>query len=182
MRVLTSPEGAETRGINVKAYFENLTKKQTESVAAKYNLANVDPEGWVPSCDFIGALNELAHSNDYLSTLVAIGLEIGTITPVAPGIENPTLEQVLMGWDAIYQYLHRNADVGKIVCEKVDDKHFKLTFTDLYPDDFSYGILYGYGRRMLPPGTSFKVFYDQEIKPRDRGGEHGKTIIHITWV
>src|SRR5262245_58899660 len=126
MRILTCPPGTETRAINVKAYFSNLREEQVAPVSLKYGLKDIDPEGWDPTENFLGALNELAKNPDYLSTVVAVGLEIGMITPVAPGVENPSIEDVLMGWDAIYQYLHRNGDAGKIVCEKINDKHYKL--------------------------------------------------------
>ena len=64
--------------------------------------------------------------------------------------------------------------------EKISDTHFKVSFTDLYPDDFSYGIMCGYGQRFLPPGTDFTVAYDPDIVPRDKGGQ-GATVIHIYW-
>jgi hypothetical protein len=51
----------------------------------------------------------------------------------------------------------------------------------VYPDDMSYGILYGYARRFLPPGTKFKVYYDPDVLPRDQGGSENYTIIHISW-
>jgi hypothetical protein len=125
-------------------------------------------------------LNEVSQRPDFMSNLVAIGMEIGAITPVAPGVENPTIEDVLMAWNGIYQYLHRNGDVGQIVCEKINEQHFKLTFTDLYPDDFSYGIMYGYGRRFVSP-AHFTVYYDPMVTPRDRGGTQGHTVIHLRW-
>ena len=89
--------------------------------------------------------------------------------------------QVLMRWDDMYQMLHRNADVGGITVEKIAEKHYKTSHTVIYPDDMSYGVLFGFARRFLPPGTPFKVYYDPEIPPRDRGGEQDATIIHIEW-
>ena len=117
-----------------------------------------------------------------MSSLVAIGIEVGLMTPMPADLaeENPTLEDVLMRWNDMYQMLHRNADVGSIVVEKVGEKHIKTIHTVVYPDDMSYGVLYGYGRRFLPPGTFFKVYYDPDFPPRDRGGKDA-TIIHIEW-
>ena len=49
------------------------------------------------------------------------------------------------------------------------------------PDDMSYGLLYAYARRFLPPGTQFTVYYDPDIPARDYGGDREETIIHIEW-
>ena len=96
-------------------------------------------------------------------------------------MENPTLEEVLLRWNDMYQSLHRGADIGGIVIEKIGDTHYKTTHTVIYPDDLSYGVLYGYARRFLPPGTRFMVYYDEEVIPRDQGGQDGYTIIYISW-
>lgn len=178
MRHLTCPDTSETLGLNVTAFFDNLLTDAVKPIAAKHGLTDVDPHSWIRTSALLNALNDMGKQSFF--DLVAVGMEIGKITPVAPGVEDPTLERVLGDWDGIYQYLHRNADVGKIACEKVDDKHFKLTFTDLYPDDFSYGIMFGYARRFLPKDTPFKVYYDPAVTPRDRGG-NGPTVIHISW-
>jgi hypothetical protein len=45
----------------------------------------------------------------------------------------------------------------------------------------SYGILYAYGRRFLPPKTPFRVYYDPDKPARDYGGQGSETIIHIQW-
>lgn len=126
------------------------------------------------------ALNEIAQRSDVMFNMVAIGIGIGEIIPLAVEIADPTLEQTLMDWNNSYQSIHQNGDAGAIHVEKVSDTHFKVTFTDLYPDDFNYGIMYGHGRRFLPPGTTFTVVYDSEIVPRDKGGQ-GATVIHIYW-
>jgi hypothetical protein len=41
--------------------------------------------------------------------------------------------------------------------------------------------LFAYGRRFLPPGTRFRVFYDPDVTPRDYGGDGEATYINITW-
>jgi hypothetical protein len=159
---------------------DNLQGSETEPVVKKYGLADFEVNGWYPASQFMAALNELTTQPNASSNMVAIGLAIGKIVPVPPGLENPTLEQILTHWNGMYQYIHRNGDVGTITCEKVTDKHFKTIHTDLYPDDFSYGIVYSYARRFLPPGTSFKVYFDTDVKRRDDGGE-GATVIHVSW-
>jgi hypothetical protein len=147
----------------------------------KYGVADVDPEKWYPEHLLLDALNELAANPNVTPNMVAMGMQVGSIVPMPPELVNPTLEQVLRAWNGVYQSLHRNGDVGTITVDKIDEKHFRIIFDELYPDDFSYGILYGYARRFLPNDTQFVVYYDEQVIPRDRGGEEDVTIIHITW-
>ncbi|HVO71312.1 MAG TPA: hypothetical protein VMT24_14780 [Aggregatilineaceae bacterium] len=180
MRKLMGPPGGEVIGVNIRAFADNLQAFQTRPVMQKYGLVDVQPDQWYPLQPLLDGLNELSQCPGMSANLVAIGMEIGMITPVAPHIQNPTLWDVLVNWNDIYQMIHRNGDVGCIACEIVDDKHYKTIHTCLYPDDFNYGIVYGYGRRFLPPGTDFTVFYDPDMKPRDQGGTDA-TVIHVTW-
>jgi hypothetical protein len=164
--------------MNILAFFHNLRGYETAPIMERHGLASVGQNDWAPTSRFLDALNELAETTDLMSSLVAIGMEIGTTIPMPDGI---TLDQVYMGTNDVYQSLHRGADVGAITGEKVSDKHYIMTLTDVYPDDFTYGIMYGYARRFLPPGTGYSVAYDLDVKPRDRGGDSGKTVIHIKW-
>jgi hypothetical protein len=131
--------------------------------------------------NLLDALNDLAAKGNVSANMTAIGMGIGQTVPIPPELPHPTLEQVLNIWNDLYQGLHRNADVGSIRIEKISDKHFKTIHSVIYPDDMSYGVLYAYGRRFLPPGTYFKAYYDAEVPARDYGGTGDVTIIHIEW-
>jgi hypothetical protein len=181
MRKLTSPPGMKTLGVNFRAFTDNFQSIETVPIMEKYDVKNVQPDQWYPTQRLMDALNELAQNANISSNMVAIGMQVGMIVPMPPDLVNPTLEQVLMAWNGIYQALHCDGDPGRIDVEKVGEKHLKISFTELYPDDFSYGIIYGYARRFLPPGTPFTVFYDEQVTPRDRGGQEGYTLIHIEW-
>lgn len=180
MRKFAAPPGTEILGVNIRAWADNLQSIDTAPIMKKYGLTDVDPHAWYSVQTLMDAMNEMVKIPNTASNLVAIGMEVGKIVPMPPDMPNPTLAEVLMIWNDLYQALHRNGDVGEIRCQKVDDTHYKITFTDLYPDDFSYGIMYGYGRRFLPERTYFNVYYDTEVTPRDRGGT-GATVIHLDW-
>lgn len=180
MRKLTCDPKLETLGQNLVAFVDNLQGIETGPIMRKHGLVDINPTGWYPARMLLDALNEMAEKSNTSSNLTAIGLKIGEIVPFA-GIENPTLEQALSLWNDIYQGLHRNADAGSIRCEKVSETHWKTIHSVIYPDDLSYGVLYGYGRRFLPKGTHFKVFYDENEKARDYGGTGETSIIHIAW-
>jgi hypothetical protein len=108
----------------------------------KHGLMNLEPLSWYPVQMLLDATNELVERTNMTSNFVAIGMKIGESVPMPPGMENPTLEQVLMIWDDLYQGLHRGGDVGSIKIEKVSDTYFKTIQSVLYPDDMSYGVLF----------------------------------------
>src|SRR5688572_26603129 len=150
MRKLTCPPTAQLLGMYLSAYISNLQSMETRPVVEKYGLMNLDPQGWYPTHKWLDALNELSDQPNLSPNTLAIGMEIGKLVPVPSDMENPTLEQMLMGLDFAYQSAHRNGDVGKFVCEMLGEKHYRIACTDLYPDDLTYGLLYSFARRFLP--------------------------------
>lgn len=181
MRKLVCPPGAETLGINLHAFSDNLQGDELQAIMEKHQIVNLEPMGWYPMSRLMNALNEIAAMGNSSVRYVAIGKKIGEVTPIAEDIENPTLVDALNGWNETYQNIHRGGDVGEIVVKQIAINHYMTIHNDPYPDDMSYGILYAYGRRFLPPDTAYKVYYDKENLPRDYGGNSDKTIIHIEW-
>lgn len=182
MRILTAPANVELIGFMTMAFISNLQSSETLPVFQKHGLGSVEPYNWYSATTFMDALNELAEHDNLSSNLIAIGMEVGKNVPVPPDNPNPTLEEMLYGWDVAYTSLHRNHhdNIGGIAVEKVAEKHYKTIHTHLYPDDMSYGIAYGYARRFLPKGTSFNVFYEPNV-PRLDEGDGKNTIIHVKW-
>ena len=182
MRKLTCPPEAEVIGLMLNAYVDNMMGAETAPTFKKYGVVDLDPHGHYPLSRMLNALNELALMPSVSLNMVAIGMKIGEGVPMPPELgEHPTIEDVLMAWDATYQFLHRGADVGKIWIEKVNDRFFKTYHSVPYPDDMSYGVLYGYAKRFLPHGTRFTVRYDEALPARDYGGTGDYTIIDILW-
>ena len=181
MRKLTCPPEAETLGENLGAFADNLQGEQLRGVMEKHNLIDLDRSAWYPMRQLLDALNDVYETLNASTSFVAIGMKIGETIPLPPGMEDPTLVDILNMWDGMYQYLHRGADAGKITIEQVGPQHYKTIHTNPYPDDMSYGVLYGYARRFLPDGTMFRVYYDPDVPARDYGGTEDYTIIHVEW-
>ena len=183
MRQLTAPSHIEIAGFMTRVYVDNLQSFETLPIFEKYGLINLDPTSWYPTHRFMDAMNELAANGNLTSNFVAIGMEIGKSVPTPPELPNPTLGDIFQMWESMYYGVHRGhtyGEMGHIDVERMSPSHFKVTFTDLYPDDLSYGIMYAYARRFLPPGTPFKVYYDLERPTRDQDGAD-TTVIHVSW-
>ncbi|MBZ0308022.1 MAG: hypothetical protein K8I82_18285 [Anaerolineae bacterium] len=181
MRKFTCPPELETVGLLLSSWYDNLQGAEVRPIMQKHGLMDLEPLTWYPVKMLLDAMNELVERSNMTSNFVAIGMKIGETVPLPPEMQNPTLEDVVMIWDNLYQGLHRGADAGCIKVEKVSETYFKTIHSVVYPDDMSYGVLYAYGRRFLPPGTAFRVFYDPDVKPRDRGGDGEATYINIAW-
>jgi hypothetical protein len=179
MRILTCDPKLELLGLNLRAFIDNLQADEINPVLIKYGLTDVEPMKWYSAAQWLNALNDLQNDTNMTSNLVAIGMEIGRTSPVPPG-STPTLADVLTMWnDVLYQPLFRNGDPGSVSCEKVSDTHYVSIHRHIWPDDFSYGITYGFARRFLPPKTGFRVFYDPDFPRMDDGGT--STRIHVDW-
>jgi hypothetical protein len=180
MRVLTCDPKVELLGTNLHAWLDNLEADVTEPILKKHDLTSFQPGTWYSCQKWLDVLNDLAQGANFNSACVAVGLSVGQTIPLPPELSNATLPEILNLWDSMYQSLHRGGDVGHIVSEQISDTHYVSRHTDLYPDDFSYGIAYGFTKRFLPRGTQFKVYYDESVQRRDQGGK--VTNIHIDWL
>lgn len=181
MRKLSCPTGTETIGQMLHSWYENPHSDENRPIMEKYGMVKLDPFTWYPVQTLLDATNEIAERCNTTPSFVAIGMKIGTGIPLPADMENPTLEDVLMRWNDLYQELHRGGDVGYIKIEKISDTYFRTIQAGIYPDDMSFGLLYAYGRRFLPKGTLSRVFYDPVVIPRDQGGAGEFTLINIQW-
>ncbi|HRF98075.1 MAG TPA: hypothetical protein PLZ51_22870 [Aggregatilineales bacterium] len=184
MKKFTAPPNVELAGFMAMTFIHNLQNKDTLPIFEKYGFSDIDPNKWYSASQLMDAMNEMvATGKNYSSAFVAIGMEIGKTLPMPPELANPTLGDVLtLVWDMGYKSVHRNHDgnIGSIQTEKINDKHYTTIHDHLYPDDFSYGIAYGFAKRFLPEGTHFTVYYDSELPQRDMD-DADTTVLHIKW-
>lgn len=177
MRHLTCDPNAEVIGSSAISYIENINSKGLMPILQKHGLSEMDSDKWYPCVDILNVLNDVAQQPDFTSNFVAIGLKIAEVAMLPPTVN--ALSEILLAFDGVYQMNHRNGEIGRFVPEKISGTHYTIRCEDVYPDDLSYGILYGLARRFLPKGTSFRVAYDDPNATRDNGGE--ETLIHVEW-
>ncbi|NDJ61389.1 MAG: hypothetical protein GYB67_09700 [Chloroflexi bacterium] len=180
MRILTCDPHAEVRGLALLAFVNNLNADEIRPTLERHGIGEVDPDRWYPMQNWLNVLNDLSHQDNHSSNLVAVGLAVANQPILPPELDaSAALHQVLLNWNNSYQSLHRGADVGYHHIEKVSETHYRATSTALYPDDFFYGVAYGFARRFLPPDVDFSVAFDDDTPNLDDGGEN--TVINIKW-
>jgi hypothetical protein len=179
MRKLTCEPGTEVNGATVLSLIENMQSADIAPYLSKYKLENIQEDHWYPLENMQGLLNEL-HNRQMTPSFVAIGMSIAEVALMPPHLEHASLGELLENWNEHYQINHRYGNIGRKITEKIDEHHYKLTLDGgVYPDDFEYGVVYGFAKRFLPVGTKFTVWYEDGVKRLDQGGT--QTVIHIIW-
>jgi len=173
---------AEVNGYSLLGFSQCLRKEVVQPLLEAHGLANIDPAGWYPVQDWLDVLNDLAEERpgQAMFDFVAVGMKVAETTQYPPEFKGLPLPKIFtIGNEQFRSLQHRGGDVGEIVLEVVGSKHVIQKVRTAYPDDFWYGLFYGFTRLFLPPGTHFTLYYDPEIPRRDEGGEW--TLIHVTW-
>jgi hypothetical protein len=180
MRRLTCDPNVEVRGEVLLSLLQNIRAKDIEQYVKVYGLTDVQAGHWYRIQPFLDLLNDLAFKENQTPNFVSIGITIAETAYMPPEMSQMPFGELLLHWDDHYQGNHRHGDIGYKSTEKIDDRHYQITLHGgLYPDDFEYGVLYGFGKRFLPQGTYFIVLYDDTVQHLDEGGE--KTVLDIQW-
>lgn len=172
----TCDPNLELNGQTTLALLQNINQDATRPYLAQHGLDNIDPEAWYPVQSILDVLNDVATEGNPMSHFVAIGIKAAELGDLPPNI---TFEKFIQMYGEVFLQRHRNGDPGTIESFAVGPNHMQVNCDVVYPDHVMYGLIFGYARRILSDDRHYTVFYDEEITPRDLGGE--QTIIHITW-
>lgn len=180
MRTLTCEPDVEVIGASMISLIDNLVADEIRPTLEKHGLTEIDRETWYPAQKWLAVMNELAVASNTMSSFVAVGMGIARNAVLPPQLQDAPLGKIIEMWDVIYQKQHRGSNIGSKVIEKVSDNHYRITLKDLYPDDLSYGVAYGWCRRFLPPETPFTVQYEDMSKRRDEETSDS-TVLIVQW-
>ena len=170
----------EISGQTLQAYVHNVQSDIIKPIFERNGMTDIDPKKWYPLQPVLDILKRLSNSRSATTNLVAIGVKIAEYGVEPEDIIEAPLPVVLEHWQDHMNVSFRNGDPGTIITEKVHDKFYKVTQINLFPDDFCYGLAYGFARSRLPLGTNFKVWYEEGVNRID-DGDGDKTIICIEW-
>lgn len=170
----------ESRGQTLIDLANAIGAEQFLPILEKYGLTNIDPESWYPQQDLLNALSEISEHEGSMFDLVSIGMRQAESAPMPPNFDSLPIIEILKAASAAYALTDRGTDPGEIRCEVVDDHHVRVITRTPDPDDYLYGVTYGYMRRFAKPrGITFTVSYDLETLRREQGGQY--TIMHVEW-
>lgn len=159
---------------------ENIRSEELEPLLKKHGLMEIDKEAWYPAEKWIAVMNDMADDPALESNYVAIGMKVAENVVMPPPLQGAPLGKILEMWDVIYKKQHKGDNIGGKNIEKLSDTKYRAVLNDLYPDDLSYGVAYGWCRRFLPQGTRFIVKYEDIDNRRDTTGTETTTLL-IEW-
>ncbi len=166
-------------GQTVLSFFSNLNYDTIKPFLDTHGVTEVDPEAWYSLDEVLAIMTSIGRSSDASSNFVAIGLSAAELSPLTPEMEHMPFDKFLGLYTKIYPTRHRGGHAGRVIVEPMGNQHIAMIFEVPYPDGVMYGLMYGFARRILPAGTGFTVYYDEDTLRKDEGGY--QTIIHIAW-
>lgn len=145
---------------------------------AANGLENVDPHVWYPLQQWLDVFNDISAEGNRMYMFVSIGMKIVETAVLPPEFDDLPFKKIIEMIDYAYKMNNRGTDIGAYIGEVINERHIKVTITAPYPDDYNYGILYGFARRYLA-GEQFTVAYDENVLRCDMDGD--ETVINVTW-
>lgn len=152
--------------------------KEILPVLEKYGLATIDPDKWYNQQTVLDLLADLARRKTARTTVdfIMIGMKSTEYALFPPHIK--TIPDIMLAMDTAYKMNHRG-EAGGWQCTILGERKIEMVTDTPYPDDISYGSLYGFARFLAPPESEVKVVRDLS-KPIRKFGGHTTTYI-ITW-
>jgi hypothetical protein len=180
MRKRTCDASVEISGQTLQAYTHSAYSDIILNIFQKHGLVNITPDKWYPLSPLLDALYEIGTHPDASSSMVSIGVKIAEYWVEPPDLKTARLPMVLEGWEKHLYANVRNGDVGHITTEKINDTSYRIIHQNVFPDDLCYGLAYGFARAHLPPGTDFKVWYE-DYEHRIDNDNSDKTVVCVSW-
>lgn len=168
----------EIIGQQALAFVENMSANTIRPYLEQRDLTAVDPMTWYPLQAWLDVLNELAKHKSATLDYVAIGTAMTQTVWLPAAMARLSMEEFfLTAISRIYQMQYRNGSAGSIEVQPIGTRRLRIRATTPYPDDLTYGVVYGFALRFLPRGTPVKVEYDPGVRRRDQGGEYTTMIL-----
>jgi hypothetical protein len=173
--------GNEIKGQIMLGFIHCTEREHLMPFLEKYGLSNIKPDQWYPEKPWVDLLNDLAEEQGAMFDFVSIGMKMAELVPPPADPKSVSFSALMVAWGkaGASEAIYRGPDPGGRKVEVVGEKHLKAIFRYASPDDMMYGFIYSYCRRFLPPGTRFKVQYDEAVLRHDNGGE--QTVVNVTW-
>lgn len=159
-------------------FSRNMKASELQALLNKYNIREPNPTKWYFVNDILNLFQDIISQPEAMYNLVSIGMAVAEYALLPAEFTNMTADSFFLNVNQVYQMQHKG-NVGELTTLKIGDGHYKIEIVSPYPDDFWYGIMYGWAKRYVPVESQFTVRYDNAIIRRDLGGE--KTVVEIEW-
>ena len=141
--------------------------KDTVPILQKYELYDIDPDGWYPLQRYLDMFKELQEV--HLISLVEIGMDIPEIAEFPP-IHN--LDEAMNLLNTAYHMNHRGGDIGAYEWIKTGDRSGKIIARNPYPSDFDFGLIYRLVQLYRPEDSEeIMVMLDLDAPTRKTGAD-----------
>jgi hypothetical protein len=146
-------------GSSVKAFIAGVSGN-AGPMLAKYGFdGEIDEQAWYSQEKYAAMMTELADSS-FITDMVSIGLQISRHVPLPPQINS--VESILALLNDAYHMNHRQLPPGEgWEYRQIDHKTHYVISRNPYPENFSYGVVYGFVERFAPKGSHFSVYMER---------------------
>jgi hypothetical protein len=177
-RYLAFDPNNEIIGQSLIAIANAIGSEEFIDIFIQHHLTNVDPTQWYPEQQFLDVLSDIAERGGGMFDFVSIGMNMIANGVFPPALDTMPFEQIISN-SAAFALNTRGPKPKSMKIDVLGPKHIVRRYIAPEPDDYWYGVAYGYAKRFLAPGVKFRVYYDPNVPRRDNGGE--ETLVHIEW-
>lgn len=184
-KVFKAPSGVQVAGSAANSMIQNLASDEISAFARKHGLADIALDDWVSLqslCDLFNEFYDSAPANAE-QAFVAMGMRVAEQSEFPPEmLEQLTLPIMLMGWDDHYKVNHRGGELPSVRTKQLSETSYELHMPGEdhpYPYNMTYGMIFSFGKMLLPANAHCKVSYDEKKSPYSTW-ENG-VILKVSW-
>lgn len=175
--VAGTPE-AEVLGASMIAFTQNLAADMMQPILEKFNMTDIDPDGWYPHQVWMDILKTIEDTQGAATQqiFVAFGKQVVQTAAMPPVIQS--IPDALNALHAIHHANLRNIpETEGYAVEQIKPNHFIVYENTPNPSDAIYGFLWGMAARFKKPRELFVVRRIDNPKPDEIPG----TAFEIKW-
>lgn len=157
MKKFEAPDAkTEVAGSSLLAFVKNSNSDELQPILMRAGLHEIDPQGWYPMQNWLTVFRTIAeeHNGNSMFDFVSIGIALAHTMPLPPQIN--TFQAAITALPQGYNMSHRNGYPGEFVIEH-EDNLIRIIKRTPYPDELTYGLLWGLVRRYAPKPGDVRV-------------------------
>ncbi len=163
----------EVSGQAMLALIECVVADEITPILQKHHIDrdSLKPEDWYPLQRWLDVLSDIMAQKDFQSTLnlVDIGRTYAQTAYLPDDINS--LEDALIAINDTHQLNHRNGYAGEMMMIIMGPGHLQVVDHTPYPENFTYGMIYGLAHRFRGKDVIPIVRHDDEQPCRKQGDD-----------